>query len=161
MNAEKAPLKDGHGFFAMNAKNVQSQSRPGIFANIAQTRIQICLLILTLLLACSSAFIFQILPPFETETTWLSALSSGLLAIRWTEAADSAVSHDKAVLTSSGHILGHKASHTSHVVEFLGIPFGRAPISDLRFAPPQAFESDEIFTASNFVRQFSFLALLT
>ena len=48
----------------------------------------------------------------------------------------------QAVDISSGRVIGHAAKNASAsgVSEYLGIPFGKAPIGDLRFAAPQKFE---------------------
>lgn len=55
--------------------------------------------------------------------------------------------------TSSGTILGHPASNSSHVTEFLGIRYAEAPVGELRFAAPKKFEAspDTVFEASEWV----------
>ncbi|KAJ0311081.1 hypothetical protein COL516b_001784 [Colletotrichum fioriniae] len=54
------------------------------------------------------------------------------------------------VPTSNGLITGHPASNSSDVLEFLGIPYAKPPVADLRFAPPQRFRGNGSFEASHF-----------
>ncbi|KAJ6582015.1 carboxylesterase [Mycena capillaripes] len=54
------------------------------------------------------------------------------------------------VPTSSGEIIGHPASSRPAVTEFLGIPFARPPIGELRFAPPVGFEGEGVINATTF-----------
>ncbi|KAJ7920629.1 cholinesterase precursor [Mycena leptocephala] len=65
-------------------------------------------------------------------------------------AAAVALVHAEGILTSSGEIIGHPASSRPAVMEFLGIPFARSPIGELRFAPPVAFENKGIINATTF-----------
>lgn len=60
--------------------------------------------------------------------------------------------------TSSGEIIGHRASNRPVVMEYLGIPFARSPTGELRFAPPVAFENNGIITADTFVCSFDTVA---
>ena len=55
------------------------------------------------------------------------------------------------VKTSSGPVSGHPATNDSDVSEYLGIPFGQAPIGDLRFAAPVAFNGTAPLNGSSFV----------
>lgn len=57
------------------------------------------------------------------------------------------------VQTSSGPVSGHAAQNASAstVSEYLGIPFGKAPIGDLRFAAPVKFEGTAPVNGSIFV----------
>ncbi|OBS20448.1 hypothetical protein FPOA_06817 [Fusarium poae] len=43
--------------------------------------------------------------------------------------------------TTHGPITGHVADNSPCVVEYLGIPYAKPPINDLRFAPPQRIKS--------------------
>ncbi|KAF3025955.1 hypothetical protein E8E14_014974 [Neopestalotiopsis sp. 37M] len=54
------------------------------------------------------------------------------------------------VNTSSGYIKGHASTDHSDVEEFLGIPFGKAPIGSLRFQPPVRYESQDDFVADRY-----------
>ncbi|KAK0721180.1 Alpha/Beta hydrolase protein [Apiosordaria backusii] len=63
----------------------------------------------------------------------------------------SAIEKHGPVSTSSGLITGHIAPNTECVMEFLGIPYAKPPVGDLRFAPPQkAFTPDLSYNASAF-----------
>lgn len=61
------------------------------------------------------------------------------------------------VQTSNGKIVGHLAPNVSNVVEYLGIPYAKPPIGELRFAAPQALgetkgkEKNKTFEAAKFV----------
>lgn len=55
------------------------------------------------------------------------------------------------VETSSGTIKGHPSAWKSKVSEYLGIPFAKPPIGELRWAPPQRFEGKGIIDAKQFV----------
>lgn len=57
----------------------------------------------------------------------------------------------KGVKTSSGTILGQPAFSRPEVSEYLGIPFAKPPVGDLRFAPPQAFTGTANVNATAFV----------
>jgi cholinesterase len=59
------------------------------------------------------------------------------------------------VKTSSGPVDGHPATNDSNVSEYLGIPFGQAPIGDLRFAAPIAFNGTAPLNGSSFVSLFA------
>ncbi|KAK4642104.1 hypothetical protein QC761_512060 [Podospora bellae-mahoneyi] len=48
-----------------------------------------------------------------------------------------AIAQDAQVKTTSGLITGHLSPDASCAVEFLGIPYAKPPLGDLRFAPPQ------------------------
>ncbi|KAK1962265.1 carboxylesterase [Colletotrichum sublineola] len=54
------------------------------------------------------------------------------------------------VETSNGPITGHLASNSSSVLEYLGIPYVKPPIGNLRFALPEPFTSNKSFHASKF-----------
>ncbi|KAF2674205.1 alpha/beta-hydrolase [Microthyrium microscopicum] len=56
----------------------------------------------------------------------------------------------QSVKTTSGTIVGHAATKRKAVSEYLGIPFAKPPVGDLRFAAPQAFTSDGTVVASKY-----------
>jgi hypothetical protein len=60
------------------------------------------------------------------------------------------------VNTTSGLVSGHIASNTTAVSEYLGIPFAKPPLGDLRFAPPQAYTGSSSINGSDFVRHDSY-----
>lgn len=60
------------------------------------------------------------------------------------------------VVTSSGLVVGHASTHQPDVSEYLGIPFAKPPIGDLRFAAPQEFTSCNFIRASNFVSSYCY-----
>ena len=56
------------------------------------------------------------------------------------------------VHTTNGPITGHVAPNTSStcVIEYLGIPYAKPPVGELRFAVPQPIDVQRPYTASNF-----------
>src|SRR5437868_6847980 len=59
----------------------------------------------------------------------------------------------QAVQTTSGTVIGHPAAKAPQVSEYLGIPFARPPIGNLRFAAPQHYQdANATIVASTFVR---------
>jgi hypothetical protein len=56
------------------------------------------------------------------------------------------------VKTTSGEIIGHEASwpENSGVSEYLGIPYGQAPVGELRFEKPPPFKETGKFVANKF-----------
>lgn len=73
-------------------------------------------------------------------------------AINFAVALPALVAATFEVPTFNGLIVGHAASKTSDVIEWLGIPFAQPPVGNLRFAPPQAYGGFGIHVASNYVR---------
>ncbi|KFY93000.1 hypothetical protein V498_04617 [Pseudogymnoascus sp. VKM F-4517 (FW-2822)] len=58
------------------------------------------------------------------------------LVLPFMAAAAVAAALDLTVTTSRGRITGHKAPEVEGVYEFLGVPFAKPPVGELRFAPP-------------------------
>ena len=57
------------------------------------------------------------------------------------------------VQTTSGTIIGHRASNKTRVTEFLGIRYAQAPVGELRFATPKKYvvPKGTVFEASEWV----------
>lgn len=54
------------------------------------------------------------------------------------------------VQTSSGPVTGHAAKNHSEVSEYLGIPYAQAPVGNLRFSAPVAFNGTATLNGSSF-----------
>ncbi|RXG41620.1 hypothetical protein VDGE_02233 [Verticillium dahliae] len=54
------------------------------------------------------------------------------------------------VATTNGPVTGHLAPNASCVVEYLGVPYAKPPVGDLRFAPPQKISARNAYEAANF-----------
>ncbi|KAF7957718.1 hypothetical protein EAE96_003288 [Botrytis aclada] len=54
------------------------------------------------------------------------------------------------VQTSSGPVNGHPSLNNSQVSEYLGIPFAKPPVGDLRFAAPVAYNGTATINGTNF-----------
>lgn len=52
------------------------------------------------------------------------------------------------VNTTSGVVQGHVIDNRPQVVEYLGIPFAKPPIDDLRFAPPEKFHGTNVINGT-------------
>lgn len=81
-----------------------------------------------------------------TFTVTAAALSSG--QVLETRQSDWRVG--QTVSTSSGPVTGHDAGN-DNVSEYLGIPYAKPPVGDLRFAAPQKFEGSVPINATKFV----------
>ena len=65
------------------------------------------------------------------------------------------------VQTSSGLVVGKPASSRPAVSEYLGIPFAKPPLGDLRFAAPQAYTGSGTVNATAFVSDFNAISSKT
>jgi hypothetical protein len=59
------------------------------------------------------------------------------------------------VRTTSGFVTGHPAPNASQVSEYLGIPYAKPPVGELRFASPVVYVSHETVDGSNFVSYYN------
>jgi len=55
------------------------------------------------------------------------------------------------VETTSGPVSGHAASNATEVSEYLGIPFAKPPLGNLRFAPPEKYSGTSPINGSQYV----------
>jgi cholinesterase len=69
----------------------------------------------------------------------------------WAVALQSNWKIGQLVGTSSGNVIGGRASNGSEVSGYFGIPYAKPPVGDLRFAPPEKFEGNGIINATSFV----------
>ena len=77
------------------------------------------------------------LPPgLSSAILFLCSLSSG---------------SESTVETTNGQITGHKAPDVTGVTEFLGIPYAKPPVGELRFRSPQRYAERKEYMASEFV----------
>ena len=59
----------------------------------------------------------------------------------------------QSVQTHTGKVIGKASSWKSQVSEYLGVPFAKPPVGDLRWAAPQALakDSSKIIQATKYV----------
>ncbi|EED17829.1 carboxylesterase, putative [Talaromyces stipitatus ATCC 10500] len=79
--------------------------------------------------------------------TWLA---SSLVAASPYEQCEASTSKFLKVETTNGLIEGHIVDDTPCVIEYLGIPYAKPPVGDLRFASPQRYEDHHSYEAKDF-----------
>lgn len=90
---------------------------------------------------------------FSCNEIAIAAIMKASLVLPFMAAAAAAL--DLTVTTSRGRITGHNAPEAEGVYEFLGVPFAKPPVGELRFAPPAelgSVASSVVFVADKFVR---------
>ena len=55
------------------------------------------------------------------------------------------------VQTQNGAITGHRAPNAKDVWEYLGVPYAKPPLGDLRFAAPKKYNEKGPYKAANYV----------
>ena len=81
----------------------------------------------------------------------LSLLATSVTATPQTQQSGQNNTRSLTVRTTNGLITGHLAGNVSSVVEFLGIPFAKPPLGELRFAAPQRLNTTAPYIATNWV----------
>lgn len=59
------------------------------------------------------------------------------------------------VLTSSGPVRGHAATVKKNVLTYLGIPYAKPPVGNLRFMPPIPYVGNKIIDGDSIVSSLS------
>ncbi|KAF5879482.1 putative carboxylesterase protein [Botrytis fragariae] len=80
----------------------------------------------------------------------ISAIAVSANASALLESRQSNWTVGQTVQTSSGPVDGHPSLNNSQVSEYLGIPFAKPPVGDLRFAAPVAYNGTTTINGTNF-----------
>lgn len=80
----------------------------------------------------------------------LTSATAALTSLQGIETRQSNWTVGQTVQTSSGPVTGHAAKNDSQVSEYLGIPFGQAPIGELRFAAPVRFNGSSPLNGTDY-----------
>ncbi|TGO19617.1 hypothetical protein BTUL_0003g00710 [Botrytis tulipae] len=80
----------------------------------------------------------------------ISAIAVSVNASALLESRQSSWTVGQTVQTSSGPVNGHPGLNNSQVSEYLGIPFAKPPVGDLRFAAPVAYNGTTTINGTNF-----------
>lgn len=84
-------------------------------------------------------------------TAFTALLAASLASAQSKDSPACAFEVGAPVNTTSGRVLGHRAPNATQVSEYLGIPYAKPPVGDLRFAAPQAYTSNRTINATSFV----------
>ena len=85
--------------------------------------------------------------------SFAAAVSTALAAAAGIAAAATACDTSSYITvgTSNGPVTGHPAPNSACVIEYLGVPYAKPPVGDLRFAPPEPLvETTAAYNASEF-----------
>lgn len=88
------------------------------------------------MLGVPARFILQIFIPYTTDFTMLSLISGVFFFATWAWAAPSS---DPVVSIDAGTLQGGRCTGISDAIFFKGIPYGKPPTGNLRFAAPKAY----------------------
>ncbi|KAJ8064694.1 hypothetical protein OCU04_007015 [Sclerotinia nivalis] len=80
----------------------------------------------------------------------ISAIAASTKASTLLQSRQSNWAIGQTVQTTSGPVNGHAALNESQVSEYLGIPFAKPPLGDLRFAAPVAYNGTATLNGTNF-----------
>lgn len=81
----------------------------------------------------------------------LAALGACSISLSQAARAGSNWTIGQTVHTTSGPVIGRPAAYAPDVSEYLGVPFGVAPVGDLRWAAPVRFYGNKTLNGTVFV----------
>lgn len=86
----------------------------------------------------------------KVSAVLISAIAASAKASTLLQSRQSNWTIGQTVQTTSGPVNGHAALNESQVSEYLGIPFAKPPLGDLRFAAPVAYNGTATLNGTNF-----------